>query len=176
MAILGLDLTVLFNTLTHILKRKLKIIVQWYGITGSPTVLISNAYKTWLQSVLRIQASSVRIQICGSIPLANGSRFESGSECGSGSSYFVSDLQEDNKNCFLLFEGTFTSFYRSDKKVGINVFLTILRICLTIEESVSVFLTNGSGWLKNIRILRIRIRNTGYNSSMYTNKTRKEIV
>ncbi len=51
---------------------------------------------------------------------------------------FVSDLQDVNKNlikkkvfCLLLFEGTFTSFfrdkksYRSHKKVGINVFLTI---------------------------------------------------
>jgi hypothetical protein len=51
---------------------------------------------------------------------------------------FVSDLQDVNKKlikqkivCLLLFEGTFTSFFRdkksnrSHKTVGINVFLTI---------------------------------------------------
>ncbi len=49
---------------------------------------------------------------------------------------FVSDLQDGKKNfllnfCFLLFEGTFTSFFkdkkseRSHKTVGIYVFLSI---------------------------------------------------
>jgi hypothetical protein len=42
---------------------------------------------------------------------------------------FISDLQD--VNCLLLFDGTFTSFfkdkksYRSHKTVGINVFLSI---------------------------------------------------
>jgi hypothetical protein len=49
---------------------------------------------------------------------------------------FVSDLQDVNKIiiffCLLLFEGTFTSFfkdkksYRSYKTAGFNVFLTVL--------------------------------------------------
>ncbi len=50
---------------------------------------------------------------------------------------FVIDLQDTNKKqtkkffCLLLFEGTFTSFFkdkkskRSQKTIGINVFLTI---------------------------------------------------
>ncbi len=72
--------------------------------------------------------------------------------------------------CYLLFEDTFTSFFkdkkskRSHKAEGNKVFLTIF--CLVIEGSRSIALTNGSGFgsrrPKNIRIRRIqiRIRNT----------------
>ncbi len=92
---------------------------------------------------------------------------------------FVSDLQDVNKKLFfvfnlllLLFDGTFTSFfkdkksYRSKKTVGINVFY---HFCLMIEGSGLVYLTNGSGSgsrrPKNIWIIRIRIwiRNTAWN-------------
>jgi hypothetical protein len=51
---------------------------------------------------------------------------------GSDPAIFVIDLQDANKHfCLLLFEGTFTSFFkdkkskRSHKAVGIKVFLTI---------------------------------------------------
>jgi hypothetical protein len=82
---------------------------------------------------------------------------------------FVIDLQDANEKLiyikvFLLFEGKFTSFFkeskRSHKIVGIEVFS--FYFCFMIEGSGSVPLTNGSGWPKNIRIRRIRIRNTGY--------------
>ncbi len=102
---------------------------------------------------------------CGSVPLTNGS----GS--GSGSCYF---RQTATKNvfpkllCLLLFEATFTSLFK-DKKVtkksqnsrneGFSKYF-----CLMIEESRSVPRTNGSGsgTLKNIRILQIRLGNTGH--------------
>jgi hypothetical protein len=76
----------------------------------------------------------IRIQIRGSRPLTNGSRF------GSGSFYnliFIIDLQDANKKkyktkfCILFFECTFTSFFkdkkskRSHKTVEIKVFFTI---------------------------------------------------
>jgi hypothetical protein len=64
------------------------------------------------------------------------------------SSIFINDLQDANKkefkkncSCILLFEGTFTSFFkdkklkRSHNTVEIKVFLTIF--CLMIEESGS---------------------------------------
>ncbi len=77
---------------------------------------------------------------------------------------FVIDLQDANKKlffskffCLLLFEGTFSLFLKSHKKVtkqnssnqGISYYF-----CLMIEGSGSVHLTNGSGsrWPKNIRI------------------------
>jgi hypothetical protein len=69
-----------------------------------------------LTAVLRIHDFLVwiRIRIRGSIPLANGS--------GSGSFYFIIDLQDANKKqtnkkffCILLFEGTFTSFFKGKK-------------------------------------------------------------
>ncbi len=64
--------------------------------------------------------------------------------------------------CLLLFDGTFTSFFkdkkpkRSHKAVGIKVFLIIF--CLGIEGSGSIPLTNESGSRrpKNIRIRRQR--------------------
>jgi hypothetical protein len=74
-----------------------------------------------------------------------------------GPSIFIIDLQEANKNqfkkkffCILLFEGTFTSFFkgkkskRSHKTLEIKVFLYY--ICLMIEGSGSgsIPLTNGS--------------------------------
>jgi hypothetical protein len=77
---------------------------------------------------------------------------------------FVIDLQDPNKKtnfskkhfCLLLFEGTFTSFFkdkkfkRSHKTVRIKVFLTILLDDRRIIEgsgprSGSTALTNGSG-------------------------------
>ncbi len=74
----------------------------------------------------------VWIRIRGSMPLTNGSG------CGSGSCYFVIELQDAEKNkffkivfCLLLSESSFTSFSkikkskRSHKAVGIKVFITI---------------------------------------------------
>jgi hypothetical protein len=76
---------------------------------------------------------------------------------------FVIDLQEPTKKltfykvfCFLLFEGTFTSYFkdkkskRSHKTVGIKVFLTIF----AGPGSGSIPLTSGSGSgrLKNMWI------------------------
>jgi hypothetical protein len=69
------------------------------------------------------------------MPVTNGS----GSGFGSGSCYFCLDIQDTNKNPvkkqkflrLLLFEGTYTSFFkvkkveRSHKTVGIKAFLTI---------------------------------------------------
>jgi hypothetical protein len=78
---------------------------------------------------------------------------------------FVSDLKDASKKliflqkffCLLLFEGTFTSFFkdkkskRSHKTVGIKVFLLFFWM---IEGS-------GSGRPKNMWIRWIRIRKTG---------------
>jgi len=73
----------------------------------------------------------VWIRIRGSMPLTNGSG------CRSGSCYFHHSSRRQQKIifwklfCLLLFEGTFTSFfkdkklYRSHKTVGFDVFLTI---------------------------------------------------
>ncbi len=125
----------------------------------------------------------VWIRIRGSMPLSNGSGSGFGSGFGSGSCYFrhwpSRRLQKNNllkKNfCLLLFEGTFTSFFkdkkskRSHKTIEIKVFFYCF--CLMIERSGSgsIPLTcgpgSGSGRPKNmgirwIRIWWIRIRNT----------------
>ncbi len=94
--------------------------------------------------------------------------FWCGSGCGSGSCYFVIDLQDANKKlnlkknfCLLLFEGTFKSF----SKIKVKKMSQSCRnqdfsfyFCLVIE------LTNGYGsgsWRpKNLWIRWIRIRNT----------------
>ncbi len=106
-----------------------------------------------LRTVFRIHDILVwiRIRIHRSMPLTNGSGF------GSGSCYFrhwpSRRQQKTNLKkrffCLLLFEGTFTSFFkdekckRSHKTVGIKVFFTIF--CLMIEGSGSGSLTNESG-------------------------------
>jgi hypothetical protein len=87
-----------------------------------------------LSAVLRFHDILMWIQIRGSMPLTNGSGFGSG--CGSGSSIFIIDIEDANKKlfykkffCILLFEGTFTSYFkdkkskRSHKTVKIKVFL-----------------------------------------------------
>ncbi len=102
-------------------------------------------------------------QCCGSMT------FWCGSRSGFGSCYFRNWPSRRQQKpifwkffCLLLFEGTFTSFFKKDKNlkrshqtVGIKVFLLF---CL-IEGSES-----GSRGPKNIRIRRIRIRicNTGF--------------
>ncbi len=108
------------------------------------------------RAVLRILDNLVRFR--GSMPLTNGSGF------GSGSFYFHHRpsrcQQETNLKkffCIILFEGTFTSFFkgkkskRSHKPVEIKVFLPY-HFWLMIE---------GSRRPKNtwIRWIRIRIRN-----------------
>jgi hypothetical protein len=66
----------------------------------------------------------IRIRIRGSMPLTNGS--------GSGSCFFFRHEPRQKFFCLLLFEGTFTSFFkdkkskRSHKIVGIKVFLLFL--------------------------------------------------
>jgi hypothetical protein len=92
--------------------------------TESQARFLKFIFKIVHYPVLRIHEILVRIRIRGSIALTNGS--------GSRSCFFVSDLQDVKKVfCLLLFEGTFTSFFkdkkskRSHKTVGINVFLTI---------------------------------------------------
>jgi hypothetical protein len=84
---------------------------------------------------------------------------------------FVIDLQDANKKkmskffCLLLFEGTFTSFFkdkkseRNHKTVPRNQSISYY-FCLMIEGSGSGFvpLTTGSG---SRRPKNIRIRNTG---------------
>jgi hypothetical protein len=79
--------------------------------------------------MLRILDILVWIRIRGSIPLTNGS----------GSFFFIIDLQDANNklilkkkfSCILLFDGTLTSFFkdkkskRSHKTVEIKAFLTI---------------------------------------------------
>ncbi len=84
--------------------------------------------------------------------------------------------------CLILSEGTFTSFFkdkksfRSHKTVGIII---LLLFCLIIEGSGSVYRTNGSGSgsgrPKNIRILRIRIRNTALYYTYFVSRQRKYI-
>ncbi len=85
------------------------------------------------ETVLRIHDMLVWIWIRGFLPLTNESGF------GSGSCYFrYWPLRRQQKTkflnkifCLLLFEGTFTSFFkekkskRSRKTVGIKVFLTV---------------------------------------------------
>jgi hypothetical protein len=83
---------------------------------------------------------------------------------------FIIDLQDEQFFCLLLFEGTFTSFFkdkkfkRSQKTVGIKVFLLF---CLMIEGSGSGSKHYESGWPKNmwIRWIGIQIRNTGVNNA-----------
>jgi hypothetical protein len=123
--------------------------------------------------VFRIRDILVWIRIRGSMPLTNGS----------GSFYFRhghSRGQTKNKFflkffCLLLFEGTFTLFFkdkkykRSHKTVGIMVFILFL---LDDRESVSgpgagsgsIPLTCGSGSArhKNMWIRWIQIRNTAW--------------
>jgi hypothetical protein len=106
--------------------------------------------------------------------LANGSGF------GSGSFKFIIDLQDANKKqikiirffCILLFEGTFTSFFKikGHKEVTNQVFFYYFCFMIEGSGSGSIPLTNGSGsgsrmpenmWIRWIRIrIRIRIRNT----------------
>jgi hypothetical protein len=80
---------------------------------------------------------------------------------GSGSCYFVIDLQDTDKKlikkkffCLLLFEGIFTLFFKDKesktihKTVRIKVFLTNLlddRRMIEVSGSRSTALTNGSG-------------------------------
>ncbi len=94
--------------------------------------------------------------------------------CGSGSCYFRQWLSRSQQQinfcfkffCLLLFEVTFTSFFkdkktwRSHKTAGIKS-RSSCDFCLMVEGSGSVTLTNGfgSGRPKNIRI---QIRNTGF--------------
>jgi hypothetical protein len=92
---------------------------------------------------------------------------------------FVRKLQNVHKKliffpkffCLFLFESLFTSFFkdkkslRSHKTVGIDVFLTNLLDDRRFGSGAgSVSLTNGSGFRsgrpKNVRTIRIRIRNT----------------
>ncbi len=91
-------------------------------------------FRLWLfLPVLRIHKILVRIRIRTrkSIPLTNGSG------CRFASCYFSQwhSRHQQKVFCLLLFEGTFTSFfkdkksYRSHKTVGINVFLTIFAWC-----------------------------------------------
>ncbi len=75
---------------------------------------------------LRIRGILARIRINGSVPLTNGSR------SGSGSCYFRhSPSKTQMFVCLLLFEGTYTSFFkdkkssRSRKRLGIKAFLSI---------------------------------------------------
>ncbi len=90
-----------------------------------------------------------------------------GSDPDPGPAIFVIDLQETWKTnffCLLLFEGTFTSFFKVQKRhksAGINVFPYYF--CLTTERSGSIPLTNGSGSgrLKGIQIQRIQIVGSG---------------
>jgi hypothetical protein len=100
--------------------------------------------------VLRIHDILVRIRIRGSMSLTNGSGFK--------------------VFCLLLFEATIYIIFqdkkskRSHKTVGRNQGFSYY-FCLMIEGSGSIPLTNGSRSgsrrPKNIRIRRIRIRNTG---------------
>ncbi len=123
----------------------------------------------------------IRIQIRGSMPLTNGS----------GSCYFrhwPSRCQQKTNFyflfliCLLLFEGTFTSFFKdksqkesqNSRNQGFSIYF-----CMMIEgsgsraRSGSIPLTSGSGsgkpknmWIRWIRI-RIRIRNTGAKRGKY---------
>jgi len=89
---------------------------------------------------------------------------------------FVIDLQDENKKkqlkkkffCLLLFEGTFTSFFKDKKSKrshknsrsqGFSYYF-----CLMIEGSGSIPLTRGSGSRrpKTMRIRWFRICNTGF--------------
>ncbi len=77
---------------------------------------------------------------------------------------FFGALQDGNKKffCLLLFEATFTSFFKDKKSQNSMNQGFSYYFCLMIEGSGSVPLTNGSGFgsgrPKNIRILRIQIR------------------
>jgi hypothetical protein len=114
----------------------------------------------------------IQIWISGSMPLTN----EFGSTSGSGSCYFLIDLQETNKNIFIFsnlffllhFKGTFTSFLKKVKKksqINRNQSYCCLMIEGTGSRSHTIPLTNGSGSgsrrPKNIRI-QMRISNTAF--------------
>ncbi len=126
--------------------------------------------------------SAMKIEGSGS-----GSRSESGStpKClgsgtwsltygtGSGSCYFHHWPWDANKKLIylkkfffiLLFEGTFTSFFkdkkskRSHKTVKTKVFLTIFCFKIKVSGSIPLISGSGSGRPENMWI-RIRIRNT----------------
>ncbi len=119
-------------------------------------------------AVLRIHDILVWIRICGSMPLSNRS--------GSGSCYFHhwpsrGQLKPNFKKvfCLFLFEGTFTSFFKdkkfkkSDKTVGIKVFLTFLLDDRRIRIRI-ILLTSGSGSGRP-KNMWIRIRNTVFSVS-----------
>jgi hypothetical protein len=81
---------------------------------------------------------------------------------------FVIDLQDANKKlfifnffCLLLFEGTFTLFFKdkksqNSKNQGFSYYFYMM-----IEGSGSIPLTNGSGSERPKKNMGIRIRNTG---------------
>ncbi len=118
--------------------------------------------------VLRIHDILLWIRIRGSMPLTNGS----GSGCGYGSCYFChwpSRFQQKTKFFYLLlFEGTFTSFFRDKKSKlqnsrnqGFSYYFGLM-----IDGSGTIPLISGyrseSRVPNSIRIrIRIRIRNTG---------------
>jgi hypothetical protein len=86
---------------------------------------------------------------------------------------FVIDLQDANKKlikliCLLLFEGTFTSFFKdkSQKEVTKQKESMFFFFCLMIEGSGSKPLTNGYG-SRRPKNIRSRVRNTAKNYSTY---------
>ncbi len=115
---------------------------EFYSCTV--TTVQGNSY---LQTVLRIHDILVWIRIRGSMPLTNGSG------CGSGSFYFhhwPSRCQQKTYFkkkffCMLLFEGTFTSFFKGKKSKRCHKKEENKVFCLMIEGSGSIPLTNGSG-------------------------------
>ncbi len=110
-----------------------------YGVNCFQSVLHLHKY---FLPVLRVHDILVWILIRGFMPLNNGYGFEFGSS-DLHPAIFVIDLQDANKKiflkkffCFLLFESTFTSFFK-DKK--------FLRIRIQIWICGSVILNCGSG-------------------------------
>jgi hypothetical protein len=106
------------------------------------------------------------MQCCGSVTFFHGSG--SADPChlsmdpNPDPAIFVIDLQDANKNCLLLFEGTFTSFskIKSLKEVtnlrnqGLSYYFFLVK-----EGSGSISLTNGSG-SRRPKNIQIQIRNT----------------
>jgi hypothetical protein len=75
--------------------------------------------------VLRIRDIFVRIRICGSVPLTNGSGFSP--DPTPDAAIFVSDLQDGKIICLLLFEATFLHHFpkiKSNKEVTTRCFYT----------------------------------------------------